>query len=100
MGRERRQCLTSQGTAHALDDNIHAGASRDAGGAGGEALGREIDDIVKPKGSCLCGLGRVGGRRDRLSGALRSRSEEHTSELQSPMYLVCRLLLEKKKDND
>src|SRR5437764_3019794 len=29
--------------------------------------------------------------------ARRSRSEEHTSELQSPMYLVCRLLLEKKK---
>ena len=27
-----------------------------------------------------------------------NRSEEHTSELQSPMYLVCRLLLEKKKD--
>src|SRR5437762_4798597 len=31
-----------------------------------------------------------------LVGAGR-RSEEHTSELQSPMYLVCRLLLEKKK---
>src|SRR5437762_1329752 len=28
---------------------------------------------------------------------ITSRSEEHTSELQSPMYLVCRLLLEKKK---
>src|SRR5437762_5352484 len=28
---------------------------------------------------------------------LGKRSEEHTSELQSPMYLVCRLLLEKKK---
>src|SRR5437879_6651282 len=28
---------------------------------------------------------------------LYARSEEHTSELQSPMYLVCRLLLEKKK---
>src|SRR5437763_10081669 len=28
----------------------------------------------------------------------RTRSEEHTSELQSPMYLVCRLLLEKKKN--
>src|SRR5258708_16108855 len=27
------------------------------------------------------------------------RSEEHTSELQSPDHLVCRLLLEKKKDN-
>src|SRR5437763_3384434 len=30
-------------------------------------------------------------------GTIDSRSEEHTSELQSPMYLVCRLLLEKKK---
>src|SRR5437763_8742360 len=29
-----------------------------------------------------------------------TRSEEHTSELQSPMYLVCRLLLEKKKPNN
>src|SRR5437762_10385666 len=29
----------------------------------------------------------------------KGRSEEHTSELQSPMYLVCRLLLEKKKKN-
>src|SRR5437764_8895146 len=29
-----------------------------------------------------------------------TRSEEHTSELQSPMYLVCRLLLEKKKKKD
>src|SRR5437879_11319231 len=29
--------------------------------------------------------------------AAATRSEEHTSELQSPMYLVCRLLLEKKK---
>src|SRR5215203_7091585 len=30
-------------------------------------------------------------------GAGRARSEEHTSELQSRQYLVCRLLLEKKK---
>src|SRR3712207_6976822 len=30
-------------------------------------------------------------------GTLRVRSEEHTSELQSRQYLVCRLLLEKKK---
>src|SRR5437762_965290 len=29
-------------------------------------------------------------------GVVEARSEEHTSELQSPMYLVCRLLLEKK----
>src|SRR5437016_7236527 len=32
-----------------------------------------------------------------LSGVLRGRSEEHTSELQSLTNLVCRLLLEKKK---
>src|SRR5258708_12751277 len=30
---------------------------------------------------------------------LHQRSEEHTSELQSPDHLVCRLLLEKKKNN-
>src|SRR6266436_7363232 len=34
------------------------------------------------------------GRRHRAAG---SRSEEHTSELQSRLHLVCRLLLEKKK---
>src|SRR3712207_7276481 len=33
-----------------------------------------------------------------LSGRKMARSEEHTSELQSRQYLVCRLLLEKKKD--
>src|SRR5437764_9753330 len=32
-------------------------------------------------------------------GGQCDRSEEHTSELQSPMYLVCRLLLEKKKED-
>src|SRR5260370_36164168 len=37
----------------------------------------------------------AGGRRD--WGATRGRSEEHTSELQSHLNLVCRLLLEKKK---
>src|SRR5437763_4087530 len=33
----------------------------------------------------------------RQAEPVAQRSEEHTSELQSPMYLVCRLLLEKKK---
>src|SRR5437879_9880509 len=53
---------------------------------------------------------RAGGPYERQSGCSETnhcaagrirrqvpRSEEHTSELQSPMYLVCRLLLEKKK---
>src|ERR1017187_9289081 len=37
-----------------------------------------------------------GDRSLRSHDARHTRSEEHTSELQSPMYLVCRLLLEKK----
>src|SRR2546430_13040507 len=36
---------------------------------------------------------------DRTGGHLDRRSEEHTSELQSQSNLVCRLLLEKKKNN-
>src|SRR5437879_11375096 len=38
-----------------------------------------------------------GQRIGMLTQSQGTRSEEHTSELQSPMYLVCRLLLEKKK---
>src|SRR5437763_10981197 len=40
---------------------------------------------------------RVGVLPHQAPGGGVHRSEEHTSELQSPMYLVCRLLLEKKK---
>src|SRR2546422_1264623 len=36
-------------------------------------------------------------REDRDARLRASRSEEHTSELQSPLHLVCRLLLEKNK---
>src|SRR5205809_1240819 len=45
------------------------------------------------------GPGRAGAvRRSRSARSCRkSRSEEHTSELQSRLHLVCRLLLEKKK---
>src|SRR5438876_8151864 len=38
-------------------------------------------------------------RRARQQRPTDPRSEEHTSELQSPVHLVCRLLLEKKKKN-
>src|SRR3712207_8834769 len=42
---------------------------------------------------------RLGRRdRDRVREAVAVRSEEHTSELQSRQYLVCRLLLEKKNN--
>src|SRR2546422_2168873 len=38
-------------------------------------------------------------RRQLVADQLESRSEEHTSELQSRLHLVCRLLLEKKKED-
>src|SRR5256885_13201667 len=52
----------------------------------------------KPSGSTPGSRRRSGGRptRTRSRAATTIRSEEHTSELQSPCNLVCRLLLEKK----
>src|SRR3712207_7253834 len=58
----------------------------------GETVG---SGAVRVRGPVLGHLG--AGRLARPGLALRSRSEEHTSELQSRQYLVCRLLLEKKK---
>src|SRR5256885_11067051 len=52
----------------------------------------------EPAGALRLALRRRGARRDGPSDA--ARSEEHTSELQSPCNLVCRLLLEKKKQSE
>src|SRR3712207_8424272 len=49
----------------------------------------------RPRGPCGSGS----TLRSHRAGRPRRRSEEHTSELQSRQYLVCRLLLEKKKKN-
>src|SRR5256885_13136482 len=46
---------------------------------------------------CLFHMAPARVRSPRRCAAFRLRSEEHTSELQSPCNLVCRLLLEKKK---
>src|SRR2546426_3754014 len=46
------------------------------------------------------GLLNVNSVRLNVQSTKRGRSEEHTSELQSPCNLVCRLLLEKKKKNN
>src|SRR3712207_7437820 len=57
-------------------------------------------DTTLIAGRTLWGVGLKEGRRTRLEEDKRvvplERSEEHTSELQSRQYLVCRLLLEKK----
>src|SRR2546422_8634444 len=55
---------------------------------------------VRVRGPCVRSsvLPAVSGRRlDALVERPQERSEEHTSELQSRLHLVCRLLLEKKK---
>src|SRR5258707_5616183 len=56
----------------------------------GAAVGQHVPHLVASE------LG-VRGQGDR-EPQVHSRSEEHTSELQSRQYLVCRLLLEKKKN--
>src|SRR5690348_17456401 len=45
----------------------------------------------------FCAAGRVALIELKYERVMQPRSEEHTSELQSPVHLVCRLLLEKKK---
>src|SRR2546426_2395061 len=59
-------------------------------------LDREIDvaDLIEEQEPALSCLDEA---RLRFLGVRERRSEEHTSELQSPCNLVCRLLLEKKK---
>src|SRR5256885_4501174 len=63
---------------------IHADRADDHGGGGRHSFGDRLP--------LLPGI--------RAAIAARGRSEEHTSELQSPCNLVCRLLLEKKKKNE
>src|SRR5437870_13917757 len=53
-------------------------------------------DTIKPEVRILTDLGAIAKR---AAQEFQGRSEEHTSELQSRGHLVCRLLLEKKKQN-
>src|SRR2546422_4078875 len=52
--------------------------------------------LLDASGRVLGGALKDSGGRD-VTDAVAARSEEHTSELQSRLHLVCRLLLEKKK---
>src|SRR5256885_3319590 len=55
---------------------------------------------VQPSGNISACKAPDSGKAIGLSKAIQLRSEEHTSELQSPCNLVCRLLLEKKKKKE
>src|SRR2546422_8318223 len=71
-------------------------------------LFRSLHGGVRKEGEVVRGVDFRRARRQRAgriavvsgdrAGLLRPRSEEHTSELQSRLHLVCRLLLEKKKN--
>src|SRR5690554_7092565 len=56
--------------------------------------------LFRSPGRRRSGRRRPARRRRRRPAGPPRRSEEHTSELQSRPHLVCRLLLEKKKEND
>src|SRR3712207_7761332 len=71
-----------------------AGVERQARAAAGFA--NRGEGVVRVRRRLEVNGDRVGPR---VGESLHLRSEEHTSELQSRQYLVCRLLLEKKKKN-
>src|SRR2546422_7549161 len=59
-------------------------------------LFRSVDAFSRHGG--LPAMGKIDGKRSHTNRRISpDRSEEHTSELQSRLHLVCRLLLEKKK---
>src|SRR5574337_1267972 len=66
---------------------------------------RNVEPPTRPRLECRRETGlilrcdrKVGNPFQTKQGSRPSRAEEHTSELQSPLNLVCRLLLEKKKN--
>src|SRR5258708_29446908 len=61
-------------------------------------VGHAVDDLAR-LGITECDALLLGGGAVPFRQAI-ARSEEHTSELQSPDHLVCRLLLEKKKKKE
>src|SRR5437879_8742888 len=90
------------GLGDSLDPLSDVGRARNRGPAEDDRAARPGQVAARGKVAALIPRYRPSKRRTfGLPGTLSNflvppRSEEHTSELQSPMYLVCRLLLEKK----
>src|SRR6266568_5749355 len=93
-----------------FDTHVDLGDAPGAANIGDKAMtlvhsalagGEWIDDVDRLRaGATGAVLGHRVAAPSTLGTFLRSRSEEHTSELQSQFHLVCRLLLEKKKNTN
>src|SRR2546426_3111891 len=102
-----RATLTGRIAAYALGEDYHARvgallgalAARLAAAFPGARFQGYVDTgpVLEREWAMRAGLGWIGKHTLLLDRTAGSRSEEHTSELQSPCNLVCRLLLEKKK---
>src|SRR6266480_5268140 len=101
----RRDSDTAAGIGAEAERRTAGGNDRGLTAAAAARRARKIIGIIGPPIDQIVGLGRacefghIGLAEDDAAPAARSRarSEEHTSELQSHVNLVCRLLLEKKK---
>src|SRR5690348_17580577 len=92
-GRPMRSSPVNTELAHQLAASHQENYAWALGCCGRDA--REAEEVLQAVYlKVLEGRARFDGR-----SSLKTRSEEHTSELQSPVHLVCRLLLEKKKLN-
>src|SRR2546423_10636513 len=97
--RPPRSTLFPYTTLFRSDEEAHAACAAPATAAPARRAARHRAPGRDPAGRALYGHRRHDRIRERDERAARHgdlRSEEHTSELQSLAYLVCRLLLEKK----
>src|SRR5436189_1805238 len=99
LGEPRLDLLLARAVTRMRGEELRRSATRRALHAlpEGERAARIVAGARHEQEPDLIGLGLLRAAVGKESEA--DRSEEHTSELQSPMYLVCRLLLEKKKKN-
>src|SRR5256885_10535127 len=107
--RVHRSAILDVASTRYTSEQIEAWAGKLSPASYTEPIENKIVFVADDAGQ-ICGFGQLdpknsmveavyvlpGHLRRGLGGRLLSRSEEHTSELQSPCNLVCRLLLEKK----